>query len=144
MWLRQLSCAIKTQLKAPKAPTRGISCLSLVLYGIRIGSEGLWCRVREVHSSSEIGRMFLTPTLSGQEDIGRPYNRIFLWCIEATLMPERQREGQEMPWTVSLWQKRAGVATSWSQPIRAQYQDGFGPTTWPDYDCSRDKQIFST
>ena len=50
MLLRQLSYAIKNQLKAPKAPylglwdemppTRGISCLSLVLYGIRIGSEG--------------------------------------------------------------------------------------------------------
>ena len=39
--LRQLSYAIQNQLKAPKAPTRGISCLSLVLYGIRIGSEGL-------------------------------------------------------------------------------------------------------
>ena len=48
MLLRQLSYAIKNQLKAPKAPylglwdemlpTRGISCLSLVLYGIRIGS----------------------------------------------------------------------------------------------------------
>ena len=45
--LHQLSYAIKSQLKAPKAPykglwdemppTRGISCLSLVLYGIRIG-----------------------------------------------------------------------------------------------------------
>ena len=45
MLLRQLSYAIKNQLKAPKAPylglwdemlpTRGISCLSLVLYGIR-------------------------------------------------------------------------------------------------------------
>ena len=34
MLLRQLSYAIN-QLKAPKAPTRGISCLSLVLYGIR-------------------------------------------------------------------------------------------------------------
>ena len=44
MLLRQLSYAIKNQLKAPKAPykglwdemppTRGISCLSLVLYGI--------------------------------------------------------------------------------------------------------------
>ena len=43
--LHQLSYAIKNQLKAPKAPysglwdemppTRGISCLSLVLYGIR-------------------------------------------------------------------------------------------------------------
>ena len=38
MLLRQLSYAIKNQLKAP---TRGISCLSLVLYGRRIGSEGL-------------------------------------------------------------------------------------------------------
>ena len=47
--LRQLSYAIKNQLKAPKAPykglwdemppTRGISCLSLVLYGIRIGGR---------------------------------------------------------------------------------------------------------
>ena len=45
--LRQLSCAIKNQLKATKAPyeglwsemppTRGISYHSLVLYGIRIG-----------------------------------------------------------------------------------------------------------
>ena len=45
MLLRQLSYAIKNQLKAPKAPykglwdemspTRSISCLSLVLYGIR-------------------------------------------------------------------------------------------------------------
>ena len=51
MLLRQLSYAIKNHLKAPKAsyqglwdempPTRGISCLSLVLYGIRMGSEGL-------------------------------------------------------------------------------------------------------
>ena len=41
MLLRQLSYAIKNQLKAPKAPTRGISCLSLVLYGIRKCSEGL-------------------------------------------------------------------------------------------------------
>ena len=49
MLLRQLSYAIKNQLKAPKTPywglwdemppTRGISCLSLVLYGMRIGSE---------------------------------------------------------------------------------------------------------
>ena len=47
MFLRQVSNAIKNQLKAAKAPyyglwnemppTRGISCLSLVLYGIRIG-----------------------------------------------------------------------------------------------------------
>ena len=45
MLLHQLSYAIKNQLKAPKAPylglwdemppSRGISCLSLVLYGIR-------------------------------------------------------------------------------------------------------------
>ena len=35
--LRQNSYAIKNQLKAPKAPTRGIPCISLVLYGIRIG-----------------------------------------------------------------------------------------------------------
>ena len=35
MLLRQLSYAIKTQLKAPKG-TRGISYLSLVLYGMRI------------------------------------------------------------------------------------------------------------
>ena len=50
MLLRQLSYAIKNQLKAPKAPrglwdemppTRGIFCLSLVLYGIRIGSKAL-------------------------------------------------------------------------------------------------------
>ena len=41
MLLRQLSYAIKNQLKAPKAPSRGISCLSLVLYGTRTGSEGL-------------------------------------------------------------------------------------------------------
>ena len=34
MLIRQLSYAIKNQLKAPKAPTRGISFLSLVLYGI--------------------------------------------------------------------------------------------------------------
>ena len=39
MLLRQLSYTIKNQLKAPKAPTRDISCLSLVLYGIRIGSK---------------------------------------------------------------------------------------------------------
>ena len=39
MLLRQLSYAIKNQLKAPKAPTRSISCLSLVLYGIRIGGR---------------------------------------------------------------------------------------------------------
>ena len=38
MLLRQLSYAIKNQLKTPKNPY--ISCLSLVLYGIRIGSEG--------------------------------------------------------------------------------------------------------
>ena len=37
--LRQLSYAIKTQLKAPKAPYyRCISCLSLCLYGIRVAS----------------------------------------------------------------------------------------------------------
>ena len=28
-----------------------------------------------------------------------------------------------MSWAVSLWHKRAGVATSWSQPIRAQNLD---------------------
>ena len=28
------------------SPTRGISCLSLVLYGIRIGSEGLDCSLQ--------------------------------------------------------------------------------------------------
>ena len=33
--LRQLSYAINNQLKAPKAPYLGLSCLSLVLYGIR-------------------------------------------------------------------------------------------------------------
>ena len=35
--LRQLSDAIKNQLKTSKAPTRDISCLSMLLYGIRIG-----------------------------------------------------------------------------------------------------------
>ena len=34
--LRQLFSAIKNQLKAPKA-IRGISCLSLVLFGVRLG-----------------------------------------------------------------------------------------------------------
>ena len=39
MMLRQLSYAIKTQLKAPKPPKhRIISCLSLCLYGIRLAS----------------------------------------------------------------------------------------------------------
>ena len=48
MVLRQLSYAIKSQLKAPKAPylglwdemhpARAISCLSLVLYGMRVVS----------------------------------------------------------------------------------------------------------
>ena len=37
--LRQLSYAIKNQLKAPKAPYKGLSCLSLVLYGIRISGS---------------------------------------------------------------------------------------------------------
>ena len=32
---------LRTSSRHPKSPTRGISCLSLVLYGIRIGSEGL-------------------------------------------------------------------------------------------------------
>ena len=45
MILGQLSYAIKNQtysgLWDEMPPTRGISCLSLVLYGIRIGSEGL-------------------------------------------------------------------------------------------------------
>ena len=43
-WLRA-SYTIKNHLKAPKAPTRGISCLSLVLYGIRapiIGPFHAW------------------------------------------------------------------------------------------------------
>ena len=31
----------RTSSRHPKSPTRGISCLSLVLYGIRIGSEDL-------------------------------------------------------------------------------------------------------
>ena len=34
--LRQLSYAIKTQLKEPKTPTWSISYLSLLLYGIRV------------------------------------------------------------------------------------------------------------
>ena len=48
MLLRHLSYAIKNHLKAPKVPykglwdemppTRGISCLSLILYGIRFDS----------------------------------------------------------------------------------------------------------
>ena len=31
----------RTSSRHPKPPPRGINCLSLVLYGIRIGSEGL-------------------------------------------------------------------------------------------------------
>ena len=31
--------------------------------------------------------------------------------------------GLWVPWAGSLWHKRAGVATPWSQPIRAQYLD---------------------
>ena len=31
----------RTSSRHPKPPTRGVSCLSLVLYGIRIDSEGL-------------------------------------------------------------------------------------------------------
>ena len=44
MMLRQLCYAIKNQLKTPKA-TRGISCLSLVLYGLRIGGFNLHKRL---------------------------------------------------------------------------------------------------
>ena len=32
-----------------------------------------------------------------------------------------------VPWAVSLWPMRTGVATPWSQPIRAQYLSGSGP-----------------
>ena len=46
MLLRQLSYAIKNQLQAPKATylgalMGGISCLSLVLYGIRVPNRSL-------------------------------------------------------------------------------------------------------
>ena len=36
-----------------------------------------------------------------------------------------QTLGLGLSWSVSLWYKRAGVATPWSQPIRAQY------LSWP-------------
>ena len=70
MLLRQLSYALKNQLKAPKAPykglwdemppTRGISCLSLVLYGIRIGG---WLPL-EMEYISSVGNIILTVDLT--------------------------------------------------------------------------------
>ena len=52
------------------------------------------------------------PTLLCHKDIRAPHNR-FIICME------RQKK--------SLWHKRAGVATLWSQPIRSQYFDGSRP-----------------
>ena len=63
---------------------------------------------QDEHKDTVIGRIYY----------GWDYNRFFP-CMEATFMPWRHSEIQEMPllwvpWAGSLWHKRAGVATLWA------------------------------
>ena len=72
MLLRQLSYALKTQLKAPKPSNRDLSCLSPCLYGLRVVSipiidAGVW---RKQDNDSTLNRFFLClPT----------YHRVFIF-----------------------------------------------------------------
>ena len=46
-----------------------------------------------------------------------------------TIRVEHSRDEIWVPWAVSFWYKRAGVAAPWSQPIRAQCLDVSTPKT---------------
>ena len=46
-----------------------------------------------------------------------------------------------MPWVGSFWHKRAGIATSWSQPMRAQYLYGSRPMRGLHSASSRNRRV---
>ena len=88
MLLRQLSYAMKTQLKTTKTPM-GISCLSLCLYGIRVPIRVFFCARRAFFCHEDTVVVYYGLILDQSASLGRSSNtaeRKLLWKQQADML----------------------------------------------------------